>query len=287
MVWEAWKKHDSNTTTFLGYFKDDGFVKKKKLGRIDVYNSWESIKNKWIKLYNEKKVLTGMSACVKLKDTDEWDCEAYMKTDFSKLSIEDFNRTITDYISYSIKVGDVKNVKINSFNNASQIDTKSWKEFKMNELFSYIKRGKRLIEMDRIPGDIKYFSASQENNGLTDLISEPLFVDKDALIYTTFGDCYYIKGSFTASDEISILKYDKMNLFNALFVATVINKNKYKFAFGRKAFKNKFENEIIKLPVKLNKKTIIMDKNKKYSQKGYIPDFEYMEKIIKPMFTVN
>jgi hypothetical protein len=35
MVWEAHKPHDSTFETFFGYCKNDGFVKRKKLGRID------------------------------------------------------------------------------------------------------------------------------------------------------------------------------------------------------------------------------------------------------------
>lgn len=126
-----------------------------------------------------------------------------------------------------------------------------WKEFKIGDknLFKII-RGKRLIEEDREPGNIRYFSASQDNNGMTDSISNPLFTEKDSLIYTTFGDCYYVDGEFTASDEISILKNKNLNKQTGLFIATIISANKYKYAYGRKAFKNKFKDEIIKLPVK-------------------------------------
>jgi putative type II site-specific deoxyribonuclease len=149
------------------------------------------------------------------------------------------------------------------------IDIKIWKEFQIKEIFK-ITRGKRLIEADRLIGDIPYYSASEYNNGITDFISNPLFTEKKSLIYSTFGNCYYVEEEFTASDEISILKNDKLNKFNALFVATIINKKKYKFVFGRKAFKNKFENEIIKLP------TIKINGN-------YEPDWEFMEKYIEKL----
>lgn len=120
-------------------------------------------------------------------------------------------------------------------------------EYKLVSLFQ-IKRGMRLKSEDREPGDIRYFSASESNNGQTDRISNPLFVEKDALIYTTFGDCFWIDGVFTASDEISILKNPKMDKNSGLYIACVINQNKYKYAFGRKAFYNKYCNEVISLP---------------------------------------
>lgn len=156
-----------------------------------------------------------------------------------------------------------------SLNNAKlDLDISNWKEFKLtgkNSVFSQIYRGKRLKEEDHIKGEVNYYSASDKNNGLTDTIGNPLFIENDALIYTTFGDCYFVQGEFTASDEISIFKHPKMNLYNGLFIATVINESKYKYQFGRKAFYNKFINEIIKLP----------------STNSGEPDWDYMEKYIK------
>ena len=128
-----------------------------------------------------------------------------------------------------------------------EIDTSTWKEYRIGDLFD-ISRGQRLIEENREAGNIPYFSASESNNGMTDSISNPLFVEKDALIYSTFGDCYYVRGDFTASDEISILKNPNMNESSGLFLATILTANKYKYQFGRKAFQNKFVNEIIKIP---------------------------------------
>lgn len=63
----------------------------------------------------------------------------------------------------------------------SVIDTSNWKKFVIGKLFK-VTRGKRLIEEDRENGMVFYFSASQSNNGLTDKISNPLFIVKDSLI---------------------------------------------------------------------------------------------------------
>ncbi len=128
------------------------------------------------------------------------------------------------------------------------LDKNNWQEFNLDEVFT-ISRGKRLIDTDRIDGDVEYYSASEYNNGLTDKISNPLFIEENALIYTTFGKCFYVGGKFTASDEINILKHKKLNIYNGLFLATLITQNKYKYGFGRKAFKNKFSKDLIKLPV--------------------------------------
>lgn len=105
MVWEAHKQHDSNRNTFFGYYKDDGFVKAKKLGRIDKFGKWESIKEEWLSLYRERDIKEGLTAKKAVKYTDEWLCEAYMDTDYSLLKEEDFDRAIKDYLSFLVKTG--------------------------------------------------------------------------------------------------------------------------------------------------------------------------------------
>ena len=163
----------------------------------------------------------------------------------------------------------------------SSLGVDKWKEFKIGSFFE-IKRGKRLTEEDREKGNLEYYSASEFNNGLTDRISNPLFIEENALIYTTFGDCYYVPNKFTASDEISIWKYKGVDVYNALFIATIVNQNKYKYAYGRKAFKNKYEDEIIKLPICYESDGItpIKDRDCVYSTEGYVPDFDLMKKYI-------
>lgn len=106
MVWEAHKPHDSNKETFFGYYKDDGFLKKKSLGRIDVGNTWGEVEKEWLALYNSNTTKVGVSTskCVTWKD--EWLCEAYMETDYSNLCEKDFQDVVNDYLAYLVKSGD-------------------------------------------------------------------------------------------------------------------------------------------------------------------------------------
>lgn len=107
MVWEAHAPHDSSHETFFGYCKEDGFLKRKKLGRIDALGKWKEIETQWLALYRNRDVVDGRSArhCVGVED--EWLCEAYMQTDYSQLSKEDFQQTVNDYLAYLVKSGDV------------------------------------------------------------------------------------------------------------------------------------------------------------------------------------
>lgn len=98
--------------TFFGYYKDDGFKKKKNLGRVEQFDAenhsiWKRTEAKWIDMYKNKKVIPGLSAMHAVTGKDEWLCEAYMETDYSKLTEADFQQTINDYLAYLIKDGRV------------------------------------------------------------------------------------------------------------------------------------------------------------------------------------
>ncbi|NMA64769.1 MAG: SAM-dependent DNA methyltransferase, partial [Clostridiaceae bacterium] len=95
---------------FFGYYKDDGHIKRKNLGRIEQFDKdgkslWKEIEKKWLELYINKSVVDGLSAMAVVTHEDEWLAEAYMKTDYSTLKEEDFEKTIRDYYSYLIKDG--------------------------------------------------------------------------------------------------------------------------------------------------------------------------------------
>ena len=98
--------------TFFGYYKEDGHKKKKNLGRIEQFDEnnnsiWKKIEEEWLDLYRNKTVKDGMSAMQAVSGDDEWLCEAYMKTDYSKLTEADFQQTLNNYLAYLVKEGKV------------------------------------------------------------------------------------------------------------------------------------------------------------------------------------
>ena len=112
MVFKTGIPHSSSGDTFFGYYKNDGFKKRKNLGRVEQLDNitgeskWVKIEEKWIDSYINRKSIDGFSVTQKVTDDDEWLCEAYMKTDFSKLTEKDFQQTINDYLSFLIKGGE-------------------------------------------------------------------------------------------------------------------------------------------------------------------------------------
>lgn len=110
MVWKAHSPHDTSVESFFGYYKEDGFVKRKKLGRIDS-GKWNEISKQWLDLYRYNDVKDGLSARKAVTHNDEWLCEAYMDTDYSNLTQKDFEKTVREYYAYLVKSGDCYEIK--------------------------------------------------------------------------------------------------------------------------------------------------------------------------------
>ena len=102
VVFEAHVKHPENKKTFFGYFKDDGFYKRKLKGRFDYDNRWNDIKKKWLNLYRNNEMEIGFSVTKVVGPNDEWCAEAYMETDYSILNEEFFKNTLKRYIAYKV-----------------------------------------------------------------------------------------------------------------------------------------------------------------------------------------
>lgn len=100
MVFSAHKVHPANKETFFGYYKIDGFEKRKNLGRTDLFNLWGDIKEKWLSHFFNKKNEPGFSVTRKITADDEWCAEAYMETDYTNISEDDFIKQIKSYITF-------------------------------------------------------------------------------------------------------------------------------------------------------------------------------------------
>ena len=109
MVFTLGQRHEnSSVPTFFGYYKDDGLVKKKNLGRIERYpGSWSEKEQEWLKLYFNRQTKKGLSVTKYVTAEDEWLAEAYMETDYTNLISSAFQKTINDYLSFKVKVGGI------------------------------------------------------------------------------------------------------------------------------------------------------------------------------------
>ena len=105
MVFTAKRPHPADKEVYFGYYKDDGFVKRKNKGRIDLFGKFENeIKQKWINNYRNHKDIPGLSVLKKITAEDEWCAETYMETDYSNLSVGDFKKVIKDHALFMLNI---------------------------------------------------------------------------------------------------------------------------------------------------------------------------------------
>jgi len=97
----------SNRKSWFGYWKDDGFSKTKHRGRVDQDNRWPRIRDHWVDSFRNREVRAGESVSRYVTDDDEWCAEAYMKTDYSKLTQADFEKVLKDYAVFRLLGGDL------------------------------------------------------------------------------------------------------------------------------------------------------------------------------------
>lgn len=103
LVFEAHKPHLKNRETFFGYFKEDGFIKKKSnknSRRIDS-GKWSDIKNTWLDAYRNNKTISGLSITKVIDAKNEWCAEAYMETNYNTLTEEDFIKSLKEYVVFN------------------------------------------------------------------------------------------------------------------------------------------------------------------------------------------
>ena len=314
MVFKIGKKHSDISTpnTFFGYYKDDGFKKKKNIGRIEQMDPiskksrWVEIEREWINLYRNRKEKPGYSTTHMIEASDEWICEAYMDTDYSVLSNSDFVNTINGYFSYLVSIGklfddrfvtDSKYVMdyfeflLTKKETNKKIDTSNWKEFVYSKIFD-VKKGFYNKKPEHTgTGDIPFLGATERCNGVTEYysiedievasktgddnnvgIEEKIFAG-NALCVTNNGSvgCAFFQPiEFTCSHDVNPLYIlnGTFDMYIAMFVATVIEMDKYRWAYGRKWRPERMVKSTILLPAKIQ-------------NDEYVPNWEYMREYIK------
>lgn len=100
MVFKAHVKHDENKAVFFARWQDDGFKVIPHNGRKDS-GAWEQIKQEWLnQIDGTADINDYIWLKKKIKISDEALSEAYIKTDFSTLTDEDFENVLKKYCLY-------------------------------------------------------------------------------------------------------------------------------------------------------------------------------------------
>lgn len=152
------------------------------------------------------------------------------------------------------------------------LSDKSWGLFMISQLFE-LKKGKRLTkaQLKMRPGPIPFIGAIDSNNGVAASVDTAIHEGGTITVnYNGAGvaDSFYQPVPFWASDDVNVL-YPKFEMSPAvaLFIATVIGKEKYRFSYGRKWHLERMRESAIHLPI----------------NDAGDPDFAYMETFINTL----
>ena len=174
----------------------------------------------------------------------------------------------------------------NTVRNGLALKTDEWKEFRVGDLFE-VSTTKMSVKDELLDGVIPFISRTAECNGCDGYVD----VDNDKITHghcLTIGAegiyCFYQAEDFATGNKVYALRNALLSELSYLFIATILNKEDYKYSYGRARVKSKLENEIIKLPIQHNPDgTPYIDPNHTYSEDGYVPDWQFMEDYMKAL----
>lgn len=186
------------------------------------------------------------------------------------------------------------------------LDISQWEEFKVSAIFT-IHNGKGITkeEIEENPGKFTAVQSGEEDNGVLGKISREYceamsytLSRKPCLTVARTGSAGFVSFQIdgcVVGDSAKILLLDdeiaSVELY--IFLQTILSSNRFKYAYGRKVTESKYMSDIIKLPIKRNENgTPFFDDSKKYSDEGYVPNWQWMENYIKslhykPLTTAN
>lgn len=145
----------------------------------------------------------------------------------------------------------------------------NWKKFKLYPVWFAMEAGKYYPASEYQEGKIPLISSSDTTNGMTKMTNlNPMYPGNCLTIGKVSCSTFYQEGAFCATADCTVLipKF-KMNKYIGIFIATIINKESFKWNYGRQIRLNNCYDLEIELPV---------DKEEN-------PDFEYMENYIKSL----
>lgn len=179
-------------------------------------------------------------------------------------------------------------MKIEKGNNGNLLIEK-WKEFEISKLFTIKSPASRSIKKYD-EGNTPYVSSGSVNNGIISYLSpkknEKLEDGNCITVSPLDGSSFYQENDFLgrggAGSAISLLYNSELSKYNALFICTIIKKASSKFGYSDALTSDNLKTLKLKLPILTDKDgTYIIDKEKKYSEDGYVPDWKAMEEYMK------
>ena len=166
------------------------------------------------------------------------------------------------------------------------LNTSEWKEFKVVKLFD-ICAGNYYSSDDYECGTTPYVSAAATNNGVGQMINlSPDFEGNKIVTGKVECKAFYQGKPFCATSDANVYspRFD-MTLNVGLFLTSIITFNERgKWSYGRQCRVGDSKEIVIKLPIQYNSDgSPLLDNTYKYSEQGYVPDWQFMEDYIKSL----
>lgn len=281
MVFEA-NKPNVGRKTWFGYFKDDGFVKRKHLGRIDALNKFTEIRNRWLSAYLNNDEVPGLSVRKEVKGENEWCVEAYMETDYSTLCDGYFIKMLRERASFIVSISEpnIPFMVSNQCANEKRIclTDRKWMKFRVRDFCDepYKATAYNAIDLTECEkkhdNAIAYITRTDVNNGCKSFVVNEDFDDIELGNAITIGDTtatiYYHENEFICGDHMVILRSPYFNKYTGLFIVTLLNMERFRYNYGRAFNKSIVANTVLQLPIDHKTKT---------------PDWQFMEEYIKSL----
>lgn len=133
-------------------------------------------------------------------------------------------------------------------------------EFVVGDLIDDIYKGKainkdELTEAGCNDIGIRYITRTAEDNGcelLAKLDEVPVaFIEKGNAISIgdTTATCFYQDEQFIVGDHMVVIRAKWLNKYSGLYITTLLNREQYKYSYGRAFVMDKIKNTVLKLPV--------------------------------------
>jgi restriction endonuclease S subunit len=169
-------------------------------------------------------------------------------------------------------------IETNIKKQSTPLNIKEWKEFKLRDLFNF-QRGKGITkqEIDGNLGDIPCIQGGGQNNGVLGYMGGAFVSDKNHVYVTapllsiarvgTSGSInVQSRNSYIGDKAIALKLKESESLFIYLFLATILNRESYRYVYGRGVVIENYIDSYIRLPALCGS-----------------PDWQYMEDYIKAL----
>lgn len=280
-VFKAKEKHPDGYKTYFGIWTNDGFIKIKNTGRTDYHDAWNAIKEKWLRNYKNKDDIAGHSIKKVVEYNSEWCSEAFITIRYSDITKPDFENCVRKYVNSLFSIRKIDGIERGSVSRAAPGDIQE-QQFKYFDLTGGrgifdITKGERINKVERKSGLTPLLTSTSLNNGISEFIDKDFFIDNkelfsDKITIDMLSNVFYHGYDYFSDDNVHTLtfkdKYIKFdNVFVCIFIATLMQKIKIRYQYGRQVRLKRLRTEQIALPV---------------DKKGN-PDWRFMEDYIKSL----